>query len=97
MQVSPQHAVVEVDFLLHRLHQRMRLRYSGPHGQFPVYVCTNAQEHTGAAGRCQEVRALGLDAEVERLVLEALAPDRLHIALAALEQVQHEDALLRKQ
>jgi hypothetical protein len=75
----------------------MRLRYSGPHGEFPVYVCTNAQEHTGVAGHCQEVRALGLDAEVERLLLEALAPDRLHIALAALEQVQHEDALLRKQ
>jgi len=76
---------------------RMRLRYSGSHGEYPVYTCTYTHEHNGVAGHCQEVRALGLDAEVERLLLEALAPDRLHIALAALEQVQHEDALLRKQ
>jgi DNA invertase Pin-like site-specific DNA recombinase len=76
---------------------RMRLHYSGPHGEFPVYTCTSAQEHDASSGRCQEVRALGLDAEVERLLLEALAPDRLHIALAALEQVEHEDALLRRQ
>jgi hypothetical protein len=75
----------------------MRLRYSGPHGEFPVYVCTCTQEHSGVGGHCQEVRALGLDGEIERLLLDALAPDRLHIALAALEQAQHEDALLRKQ
>jgi len=76
---------------------RMRLRYSGSQGEFPVYTCTYAHEHSGVVGHCQEVRALTLDAEVERLLLEALAPDRLHIALATLEQVQHEDALLRKQ
>jgi hypothetical protein len=76
---------------------RIRLRYSGSHGEFPVYTCTYAHEHSGVVGHCQEVRALTLDAEVEGLLLEALAPDRLHIALAALEQVQHEDALLRKQ
>jgi hypothetical protein len=76
---------------------RMRLRYSGSHGEFPVYTRTYTHEHSGVIGHCQEVRALTLDAEVERLLLGALAPDRLHIALAALEQVQHEDALLRKQ
>ena len=75
---------------------RMRLRYSGDRGDFPVYVC--AYEHAQACGpRCQEVRALGVDAEVERIVLEALAPDRIAIALASLEQLEEEDAALRKQ
>jgi hypothetical protein len=38
-----------------------------------------------------------LDAEVERLVLEALAPDRVAIALAALKELQQEYASLRRQ
>jgi hypothetical protein len=75
---------------------RMRLRYSGDRGEFPVYTCTYAQGQTGEP-RCQEVRALGVDAAVERLVLAALAPDQLAIALAALGQLEAEDAALRKQ
>lgn len=74
----------------------MGLRYSGPQGDFPVYTCTRSQHEEGAA-RCQEVRALGLDAEIERLVLEALAPDRITLALAALEQLEQEDAAVRRQ
>ncbi len=75
---------------------RMRLRYSGPRGEFPVYACT--EPRTKQVGpRCQEVRALGLDAEISRLVLKALAPDQLAIALATLGQVEREDAALQKQ
>lgn len=75
---------------------RMRLRYSGERGDFPVYACHYAHSQTGEP-RCQEVRALGIDAEVERLLLAALAPDKLTLALAALEQVEAADAALRKQ
>ncbi|MBI2939116.1 MAG: recombinase family protein, partial [Chloroflexi bacterium] len=46
---------------------------------------------------CQEVRALGVDAAVEQIVLAALAPDKIAIALAALEQLEQEDAALHKQ
>lgn len=74
---------------------RMPLQYSGPHGEYPVYTCTYAHDHTGGS-YCQRVRAPGVDAEVERLLLEALAPDRIAIALAALEQLEQEDATLRK-
>ncbi|MCP4686387.1 MAG: recombinase family protein [bacterium] len=75
---------------------RMRLRYSGARGEFPVYECTYAQSEYGAR-RCQEVRGLGLDAEVERLVLEALTPDKLTLALAALGALEQEYAALRRQ
>jgi excisionase family DNA binding protein len=76
--------------------QRMRLRYSGPKGEFPVYVCDYARSQYNEP-RCQEVRGLGLDAEVERLVLEALAPDRIQLALATLEELEQEYATLRQQ
>jgi DNA invertase Pin-like site-specific DNA recombinase len=74
----------------------MRLRYSGPQGEFPVYVCNYAKSYEGGA-RCQEVRALGLDAEVEQLVLAALAPDQIAVALAALAQLEQEYAALSQQ
>jgi len=74
----------------------MGLRYSGPSGDFPVYTCVRSQREEGAA-RCQEVRALGLDAEIARLILEALVPDKIALAVAALEQLEQEDVGLRRQ
>jgi DNA invertase Pin-like site-specific DNA recombinase len=74
----------------------MCVRYSGPQGEYPVYTCQYAyQNHTSA--RCQEVRALNLDREVVGLLLEALAPDRIELALAALAQLEQEYELLQKQ
>jgi hypothetical protein len=43
------------------------------------------------------VRALGLDDDVERIVLEVLAPDNLAIALATTAEVEREDAVLHRQ
>lgn len=76
--------------------RRMRLRYSGPNGEFPVYGCDGAHSQYNGP-RCQEVRGLGLDAEVERLVLEALVPDQINLALAALEELEQEYATLGQQ
>ena len=75
---------------------RMRLHYSGHQGDYPVYICSYAQsEYNGA--RCQEVRGLGLDTEAEHLLLEALAPDKIAMALAALEELGQEEQTLHKQ
>lgn len=74
----------------------MQLHYSGPAGNFPVYRCNYAQSQYGGS-HCQEVRGLGLDAEMERLVLEALAPDQIALALTALEELEQEDAALKRQ
>ena len=72
-----------------RCGRRMGLRYSGPDANYPVYQCTADRDHS-ALPRCQEVRALPVDAEVERLMLEALEPDRIAMAIAALTQVEEE-------
>ncbi len=79
-----------------RCGHRMALRYSGTKGEYPVYVCrADLQEHGGP--RCQEVRALGVDTAVEELALEALEPDRLALAIAALGELENEARALERQ
>jgi DNA invertase Pin-like site-specific DNA recombinase len=79
-----------------RCGRRMYLRYSGPRGDYPVYQCTADQQREGGR-RCQEVRGLTVDAEVERLALAALGPDRIALAVAALGELEEEARLLERQ
>src|SRR5438132_13867057 len=74
----------------------LHLRYSGPQGDFPVSVCSNDQRQFGGK-RCQEVRAIALDTHVEQRFLEALRPDQVALALAALAQLEQEERAERKQ
>lgn len=79
-----------------RCARRMCLRYSGPHGDSPVYVCAADRSAEGRP-RCQEVRALAVDAEVERLILAALTPDRIALAVAALGEIEDESRAMERQ
>lgn len=74
----------------------LHVRYSGPHGESPVYVCSNDQRQFGGK-RCQEVRAIALDTQVEQRFLEALRPNRVALALAALGQMEQAEQAERKQ
>ena len=79
-----------------RCARRMCLRYSGPHGDYPVYVCAADQSSEGRP-RCQEVRALAVDDEVERLILTALTQDQIELAVAALGEIEEESRLVERQ
>jgi DNA invertase Pin-like site-specific DNA recombinase len=79
-----------------RCGRRMGVHYSGPHGDYPVYHCTADQGLTGQP-RCQEVRALRTDAEFERVLLDALAPDQIALAVAAVGQLEAETRALEHQ
>ena len=79
-----------------RCGRHMGVHYSGPHGSYPVYQCAADQTLTGAP-RCQEVRALGVDAEFERVLLDALAPDQIALAVAAVGQLEAEARALDHQ
>ena len=79
-----------------RCGRRMSLHYSGPHGDYPVYVCRADQARDGQP-RCQEVRALQADAEVERMLLASLAPDQVALAAQAVGQIEAETRLLERQ
>ena len=79
-----------------RCGRRMTLRYSGPHADYPVYCCRADRDQT-AEGLCQEVRALAVDDLVSRTLLEALAPDKIEIAVAAVDQMTREARQLERQ
>jgi DNA invertase Pin-like site-specific DNA recombinase len=79
-----------------RCARRMCLRYSGPHGDYPIYTCA-ADHHSDGQPRCQEVRALLVDTEVERVILAALAPDQIALAIATLGEIEGEVRLLERQ
>lgn len=74
----------------------LRLHYSGPQGEFPVYRCSADQSQFGGTD-CQQVRAIALDAQIEQRFLEALRPDQLTLALAALAQMDQEEHAAHKQ
>ena len=76
--------------------RRMSLRYTGPNGDYPVYCCRSDRDQRSSA-LCQEVRALPVDALVERVLLDTLAPDQIAIAIAAMEQLGEESRHLERQ
>jgi hypothetical protein len=79
-----------------RCGRRLSLRYTGPNGDYPVYCCRVDRDQRGSA-LCQEVRALPVDSLVERALLDALAPDQIAIALAAVGQLEEESRHLERQ
>lgn len=79
-----------------RCGRHMSLHYSGSRNEYPVYKCQADYRQTGHP-RCQEVRALAVDRQIERLVFEALTPDRLAVAIAAVEELEEEYRQLDRQ
>src|SRR6266513_5587192 len=74
----------------------MSLRYTGLSGNYPVYCCRVDRDQRGSA-LCQEVRALPVDTLVEGLLLDALTPDQIAIALAAVGQLEEDSRHLERQ
>jgi DNA invertase Pin-like site-specific DNA recombinase len=76
--------------------RRMSLHYSGPKGDYPVYKCIADQSEVGSA-RCQEVRALGVDRYIEQVLLEALTPEQIVLAVAAVGELESQVKSLDQQ
>jgi DNA invertase Pin-like site-specific DNA recombinase len=79
-----------------RCGRQMSIGYTGPQGEYPTYKCDGDAQNFGGPS-CQEVRGLRLDTEIERLVLAALEPDRIALALEALDQLELEMKALNRQ
>jgi DNA invertase Pin-like site-specific DNA recombinase len=79
-----------------RCGRHMSVRYTGPNGDYPVYCC-RADRDQRANALCQEVRALPVDELIELVLLEALTPDQIAIALAAMGELEKEDRHLERQ
>jgi DNA invertase Pin-like site-specific DNA recombinase len=75
---------------------RLWVRYRGARGERPGYVCnTNATEL--GEPRCQEVHAADVDPAVEQIMLQALEPDKVALAVEAFEQLAREAKGLDRQ
>lgn len=79
-----------------RCGRQMSIRSTGPVGSYPVYTC-RADRDQDAGPLCQEVRALPVDAKIERILLDALTPDNIAIAIAALGELEVETRQLERQ
>lgn len=79
-----------------RCGRRMSVRYSGPHNDYPVYCCRADKDQT-ATSLCQEVRALPVDDVVAQTLLEALEPDQIKIAIAAVGKMTEDVRQLEQQ
>jgi len=75
---------------------RMWMRYRGAQGKRPGYVC-NANAIELGEPRCQEVSAADVDPAVEALILQALEPDKVALAVDAFEQLAREASGLDRQ
>lgn len=64
--------------------------------EFPEYRCSAEQSQFGGTDG-QRVRALALDTQIERRFLEALQPDQVTLALAALAHLEQEEQAENKQ
>lgn len=72
------------------------LHYSGKQCDWPEYRCSADQSQFGGTD-CQRMHALALDRQVEQLFLQALQPDQVTLALAALAQLEQEEQAESKQ
>jgi len=79
-----------------RCGRRMSVRYSGPQNEYPVYCCRADKDQT-AVSLCQEIRAGAVDDLIAEALLEALAPDQITIAIAAVDQMTQEAKQLEQQ
>src|SRR5882724_9382544 len=79
-----------------RCGRRMGLHYSGPQGTYPVYLCEGDYSINGSP-RCQHIRALSVDAQIERTVLEALSADQIAVAVEAVGELESQAKLLDRQ
>jgi DNA invertase Pin-like site-specific DNA recombinase len=89
-------ALLQGSAICGRCGRRMALRYTGPNGDYPVYCCRVDRDQR-AGILCQEVRALPVDQLVEDALLDALAPDQIAIALAAMGQLEEDSRQLDRQ
>jgi DNA invertase Pin-like site-specific DNA recombinase len=89
-------ALLQGIVLCGRCGSHLLLRYEGRDSDRPSYVCDREMREYGSP-KCQSVEGSAVDAEVERLVLAALEPDRIELALGALAQFEREAAALERQ
>ncbi len=75
----------------------LTVRYLGNGGIYPLYLCSWQRRDGSMTRDCMSVRCDLLDAAVARAALEALEPEHLALAVAAVEELKTRDEALLHQ
>jgi hypothetical protein len=75
----------------------LTVRYLGNGGIYPLYLCSWQRRDGSMTRDCMSVRCDLLDAAVARAALEALEPEQLALAVAAVEELRTRDQALLQQ
>lgn len=76
--------------------QRMQVVYSGKDSQRITYVCCHRQRRY-AEPVCQRIPGQAVDKVVAQAVLAALTPAQIELSLAVMQEMERQQAQLRKQ
>jgi DNA invertase Pin-like site-specific DNA recombinase len=75
---------------------RMYVQYCGKSGKQAAYYCNTAQVHY-AAPQCQRLPGKKLDYLISERVLAALTPAQIELSLAAMQELERQQAVLAQQ
>ena len=79
-----------------RCGQRMQVVYSGKDHQYITYICCHRQRRY-AEPVCQRIPGRDVDQRVAEVVLVALSPARIELSLAVMQEIERQQAELRRQ
>lgn len=79
-----------------RCGQRMQVVYSGKDSQCITYICCHRQRRY-AEPVCQRIPGQALDPVIAQAVLAALTPAQIELSLAVMQELERQQAELRKQ
>jgi DNA invertase Pin-like site-specific DNA recombinase len=79
-----------------RCGQRMQVVYSGKDSQCITYICCHRQRRY-AEPVCQRIPGQALDPAIAQAVLAALTPAQIELSLAVMQELERQQAELRKQ
>lgn len=79
-----------------RCGRRMHVIYSGRERQQITYICNDRQRRY-AQKVCQRISGRSIDQAVAQAVLEALTPAQIELSLAVAQEMERQQAQLRKQ
>jgi len=79
-----------------RCGQRMQVVYSGKDKQYTTYICCQRQRRY-AEPVCQRIPGRDVDQRVAEVVLAALTPAQIELSLAVMQEIERQQAELRRQ
>lgn len=74
--------------------RRISVRYKGNGGKYPTYECNWRKKEGFTGNACISIRSDWIDKKVEDRLLQVLSPEKVNIAMIALQELEERNAAL---